>query len=171
MDKKIVYYVIAGAVLILIVGIIIVMNQGGGVVPVPDGGTPVTEAPKSETEVNKDVAKELNLAEGQLPLRITMDDNGQSASLTPGKNITLMLGEDYDWVISSSNSAVLSQRAVDMNDPRVQAVYQVVGGGTAVLSAQGACKSGAICAKPAADFVFNVDGVISENFAPEDLVK
>jgi len=171
MDKKIVYYAVAGAVLVLVVGIIIAINSGGG------KPGPVTEEPaaeqtvKTETEVNKNIAEELNLAAGQLPLRVTIDDNGQSASLTPGKNITLMLGVEYDWTITSSNDMVLAKRSLDIGDSRVQGVYQVVGEGNAILSAQGTCKSGAVCEKPAATFTFNIDGVISENFSPEDLTK
>jgi hypothetical protein len=171
MDKKIVYYVIAGAVLILIIGIIIAVNPGSEKTVTVEEEPPAEQAVKTETEVNRDIAEKLNLAEGQLPLRVTIEDNGQSASLTPGKNITLMLGENYDWTITSSNDMVLAKRSLSVDDSRVQGVYQVVGEGNAILSAEGKCKSGAVCEKPVQTFTFDVDGVISENFSPEDLTK
>lgn len=172
MDKKTMYYVIAGVVLILVIGIIVTMQISNNN-PVPVGpGQPVgNQEIKSETEINKEIATELNLKNGQLPLRVTIDDNGQSASLTPGKNLTLMLGTDYDWTITSSDDKVLAKRSVALDDARVQAVYQVVGEGKAVLSAQGKCKSGANCPAPTAEFTFTIDGLVSENIAPENLVK
>lgn len=169
MEKKIVYYLAAGVALILVVWLIIAMSSKPG--EAPEDVAPVEKAPQSEGAVNREIAEKLNLAEGQLPLRVTMDDNGQSASLTPGKNITLMLGADYDWAVSTSNEMVLAPRSVDAGDARVQGVYQVVGEGGAVLSAQGTCKPGADCAQPTASFVFNVDGVISENFSIEELTQ
>ena len=111
------------------------------------------------------------MAEGQLPLRVTREDNRQTASLTPGKNLTLMLGEEYDWTISSNNDKVLARRNVDVGDVRVQGVYQVIGEGNAVLTANGNCKSGAVCETPSADFTYNVEGIISENFSPEELTR
>lgn len=172
MDKKTIYYIVAGVVLVTVVGIIIMMQNSGNVIPGPDGNPPEAKQPvKSEVEVNKDIAKKLNLSDGELPLRLTMDDNGQSSSLTPGKNIALMLGTDYDWTISTSDDKVLAKRTVALDDARVQAVYQVVGEGAAVLSAQGKCKNKSSCAGAAAQFSFSVEGVISENVLPEDLVK
>lgn len=131
----------------------------------------IDQQARSESDVNRDIAERLNLAEGQLPLRVTMDDNRQSASLTPGKNITLMLGTDYDWTVNSSDEMVLAPRSVDAGDARVQGVYQVVGEGRAVLSAQGNCKAGVVCEQPTVSFIFNVDGVISENSSIEELTK
>jgi len=172
MDKKTMYYVIAGVVLVLVVGIIIAMQGGNNIPATVDNSPLITKQPvKSESEVNKAIAKELNLSEGELPLRITMDDNGQTASLTPGKNLTVMLGAEYDWTISTSDDKVLAKRNMNLNDARVQAVYQLVGEGKAILSAQGKCKSGSQCVAPTANFVLNVEGVISENVAPADLVK
>lgn len=169
MDKKILYYLIAGAALILVVWIIIAMNTANPVVP--DGDILIQQPPKTESEINKEIAQKLNLPEGGLPLRVTMDDNGQSSSLTPGKNLSLMLGENYDWVITSSDENVLAKRSVDIDDDRVQGVYQVVGEGDAILSAQGTCKAGSQCVSPTANFSFNVQCVVSENYTPEDLVK
>ncbi len=170
MDKKVVYYLVAGVALILVVWLIIAMTTQKPELG-PDVEAPVDKAPQSEGAVNREIAEKLNLAEGQLPLRVTMDDNQQSALLTPGKNITLMLGADYDWTVSTSNEMVLAPRSVDADDARVQGVYQVVGEGRAVLSAQGVCKAGAACDQPTLSFVFNVDGVISENFSIEELTQ
>jgi azurin len=172
MDKKTMYYVVAGVVLVLAIGIIIAM-QSGNKAPNPVGQNQPAggKTAESETDLNQEIADKLNLSDGQLPLRVTIDDNGQSLSATPGKNLSLMLGTDYDWTITSSDDGVLAKRAVALDDARVQAVYQVVGEGTAVLSAQGKCKSGAKCAAPTASFVFTVDGLISENIPVENLVK
>ena len=170
MDKKIIYYAIGGLLLILAVWGIIAINSQKKETETPPSITPPVMQ-KSETEVNRDIAQKLELAEGQLPLRVTRDDNRQAASLTPGKNITLMLGEEYGWTISSSNDKVLAPRNVDIDDARVQGVYQVVGEGNAVLTASGNCKSGAVCETPSADFTFTVEGIISENFSPEELTR
>ena len=172
MNKKTLYFAIAAVVLIAVIGIIIAM-QGQKEPPAPiDQIQKTGVAPaKTESELNERIAAKLNLKDGQLPLRVTMDDNGQTLSATPGKNLSLMLGTDYDWTITSSNDNVLAKRTVALDDARVQAVYQVVGEGKAVLSAQGKCKSGAKCAQPTATFKFNVDGLISENVTPEDMVK
>ncbi len=171
MDKKIIYYVIGGLLLILAVWGIIALNSQKEEMEVMPPITLTPAAPKSEMDVNRDVAQKLELGEGQLPLRVTREDNRQTASLTPGKSLTLMLGEEYDWTISSSNDKVLARRNVDVNDARVQGVYQVVGEGNAVLTATGNCKSGAVCETPSADFTFTVEGVISENFSPEELTR
>lgn len=168
MDKKIVYYIIAGVALVLVIWIIVAMNSGK---PTVSEEGPGQEAPKTESEINKEIAQKLNLPEGKLPLRVTMDDNGQSSSLTPGKNISLMLDENYDWTVGSSNENVLAKRTVDVEDARVQGIYQVVGEGDAVLSAQGVCKESAQCEAQTAEFSFGVQCVVSENYEPEDLVK
>jgi hypothetical protein len=170
MDKKIIYYAIGGLLLILAVWGIVAINSQKKETKTPLSITPPV-VQKSETEVNRDIAQKLELAEGQLPLRVTRDDNRQTASLTPGKNITLMLGEEYAWTISSNNDKVLAPRNVDIDDARVQGVYQVVGEGSAVLAARGDCKSGAVCETPSADFTFTVEGIISENFSPEELTR
>jgi len=171
MDKKIIYYAIGGLLLILAVWGIVAINSQKKEAEIVPPMTPPPAVPKSETEVNRDIAQKLELAEGQLPLRVTRDDNRQTASLTPGKNITLMLGEEYAWTISSNNDKVLAPRNVDIDDARVQGVYQVVGEGSAVLAARGDCKSGAVCETPSADFTFTVEGIISENFSPEELTR
>jgi len=171
MDKKIIYYAIGGLLLILAVWGIVAMNSQKKEAETEPPITPPPAAQKSETEVNRDIAQKLELAEGQLPLRVTREDNRQTASLTPGKNLTLMLGEEYDWTISSSNDMVLAPRNVNIDDARVQGVYQVIGEGNAVLTAKGNCKSGAVCETPSADFTYNVEGIISENFSPEELTK
>jgi len=170
MDKKTTYYVLGAVILVVVIGIVIAM-QGGKPVEKPI----VTEKPvvetKTENEVARAVGKDLQLAEGEIPLRITMDDNGQTASLTPGKNLILMLGVDYTWDIKSSDDAVLAKREVTLTDPRSQAVYQLVHSGKAVLSATGTCKSGSTCASPTVSFVFNVEGVITDDVPATDLIK
>jgi azurin len=108
---------------------------------------------------------------GELPYRVTTDDNGQTYSATPGKNLVLMLGTDYNWNIASSDDNILAKRDVKVTDARVQGVYQLVGAGKAVLSATGTCKSQSKCASPTAKFTFNIESVISENETPENLVK
>ena len=172
MNKKTMVYVVAGVVLVVAI-IVIVISQGMKMEPAggPSTQPVVKQSPKSETELNKEIAKKLNLNEGQLPLRVTMDDNNQTASFTPGKNITLMLGTDYEWTLTSSNEQVLSKRSISADDPRVQGIYQVVGEGSSVLSGQGKCKSGVQCAAPTAQFKFTVEGLVSENVKPEDAVK
>lgn len=172
MDKKIAYYVAAGVILVAVVGIVVIMqNSGKRVVTPPVGDETANQPVKSETKLaNEDVAKQLNLQDGELPLRVTLDDNGQTYSATPGKNLVLMLGTDYNWDIVSSDSNVLSRRDVKVGDARVQAVYQVVAAGKAVLKATGTCKNKTGCTAPA-PFNFSVEGVISENETPEDLVK
>lgn len=174
MDKKITYYIIAGVVLVAVIIIVIVMqNPGNKPVVLPgDGKTATPQVTKSETQLtNEDIAKQLNLSAGELPLRVTMDDNGQSYSATPGKNLVLMLGTDYKWDITSSDNNVLAKRDVNVSDGRIQAIYQLVGAGNAVLDATGTCKAKVACASPNATFKFTVEGVISENETPEDLVK
>ena len=169
MDKKTTYYIIGAVVLVVVIGIVIAM-QGK---PADDGATvtpPKTEV-KTETQVAREVGQELSLAEGEIPLRVTMDDNGQSASLTPGKNLLLMLGTDYTWDIKSSDETVLAKRDVKLDDQRAQAVYQIVHPGKAVLSATGTCKSGSTCASQTVSFVFNVEGVITDDMPAADLVK
>jgi hypothetical protein len=173
MDKKTTYYIIAAVVLVAIIGIVIAM-QKPAVNPTPPTTGDKTNTPKTvktEVDVVRDIAKQLNLSDGQMPLRVTMDDNSQSASLTPGKNLALMLGDTYNWQIVSSDEKVLIKKNITVSDARVQAVYQVVGAGNAVLSATGACKTNSKCATPTAAFKFNVEGVVSENVAPADLVK
>jgi len=174
MDKKTTYYIVAAVILVAIIGIIIAMQKPATNTPANPAGGGKTETPKTvktETEVVKDIAKQLNLGEDQLPLRVTMDDNGQSASLTPGKNLALMLGDTYNWQITSSDEKVLAKKDISLSDARVQAVYSVVGSGEAVLSATGSCKTNGGCASPSATFKFNVEGVVSDNVAPADLVK
>ena len=170
MDKKTTYYVIGAVILVVVIGIVIAM-QGGKKTEKPV----VTEQPKTETktenEVAREVGKDLELPEGEIPLRVTMDDNGQTASLTPGKNMVLMLGTDYTWEIKSSDETVLAKRDVKLTDTRSQAVYQIVHSGKAVLSATGTCKSGSTCASPTASFVFNVEGVITDDVPAKDLIK
>lgn len=174
MDKKITYYIVAAVVLVAVIGIIIAMQNSGTTPPVPVGGgvkeTPKTET-KTETDAAKDIAQKMNLNEGQIPLRVTLDDNNQSASLTPGKVLVLMLGTDYDWKIEASDADVLAKREVTAADSRIQAVYQLAKEGKAVLTAAGTCKAKAKCASPTASFKFNVESVVSEVVSPEDLVK
>ena len=170
MDKKTTYYVIGAVILVVVIGIVIAMQSGKKIEkPV------VTDQPKEETktenEVAREVGKDLELPEGEIPLRITMDDNGQTASLTPGKNLVLMLGTDYTWEIKSSDETVLAKRDVKLTDARPQAVYQVVHSGKAVLSATGTCKSGSTCASQTVSFVFNVEGVITDDVPATDLIK
>jgi hypothetical protein len=97
MDKKIAYYVAAGVILVAVVGIVIIMqNSGKPAVTPPVGDETANQPVKSETKLaNEEVAKQLNLQDGELPLRVTLDDNGQTYSATPGKNLVLMLGTDY----------------------------------------------------------------------------
>ena len=173
MDKKTTYYVIAAVVLVAVVGIIVAMNQPSTTVPVPvvnNGNATVHQKAKSEGDIVKDVAKQLNLSAGDLPLRVTMDDNGQTASLTPGKDIVLMLGNNYNWQITSSNEKVLAKKDITLVDAREQAVYQVAGSGNSVLSATGTCKT-KTCTPASETFKFTVEGRVSENVPPSDLVK
>jgi len=169
------YYILAAIVLVVVVVIIIAMQGLTEQPPTlpPTGGESTTpQPPKAETKVvAEDVAKQLNLQESELPLRVTMDDNGQTYSATPGKNIVLMLGDNYDWGIASGDSNVVSKRDVKYTDARVQAVYQVVGEGKTQLTATGTCKKGSQCATPTASFTLKVEGVISENESMENLVK
>lgn len=171
MDKKTTYYIIGAVVLVVVIGIVIMM-QGSKTPEPPVGGkdNPVAET-KTDTQVAREVGKELQLAEGEIPLKVTIDDNGQTAMLTPGKNLVLMLGTEYNWEISSSDETVLARRDVTLNDERSQAVYQIVHSGKAVLSATGNCKSGSTCASPTASFVLNVEGVISDAVPAENLAK
>jgi hypothetical protein len=152
-----------------------VMQEPAPIVISPTGGGTTTVQPaavKSESKLaNEDIAKQLNLKGGELPYRVTIDDNGQTYSATPGKNLVLMLGADYNWNIASSDDNILARRDVKLTDTRVQGVYQLVGAGKAVLSATGTCKSQSGCAAPTAKFNFNIESVISENETPEDLVK
>ena len=169
MDKKITYYIIAAVVLLAVVVIIIAMQISKPLVNPPAiGGSGKTETPKkSETETAKEIGKQLSATD--LPLRVTMDDNGQSASMTPGKSLVLMLGTDYNWEITSSDENVLAKRDVKIDDARVQAVYQIVQAGKAVLSANGVCKTK--CDQKTASFQFNIDAVISDNIPKADLGK
>lgn len=171
MSKKTIYYLVAAVVLVVVVAIIVAMQNQKPANPLNPQTPAQKQAPKTENDLNQKIAEKLNMPENKLPLRVTLDDNGQFYSATPGSNISLMLGTDYEWTISSSDENVLAKRTVDIADARVQGVYQVVGEGNAVLAAQGKCKTGAKCDPASVNFVFNVDGVISENFAPEDLVK
>lgn len=169
MDKKTTYYVIGAVILIVAIGIVIaVQNSGKSNLPVK---TEVPEKAKTQNDVAREVGKELDMAKGEIPLRVTMDDNGQTASLTPGKNMVLMLGEEYNWDIKSSDEAVLAKRDVKLTDSRSQAVYQVAHSGKAVLSASGTCKSGSTCASQTVSFVLNVEGVITDDLPAADLVK
>ena len=163
------YYVIAAVVLVATVGIIIAMQ--GGKAPVtktPVVNAPVTKQPvKSETQAAQDIAKDAGAL--GMPLRITMDDNNQTVSLTPGKALVMMLGTDYNWTITSSDDKVLAKKNITLSDARAQAVYQIVGPGKAVLSAAGACVAKASCTP--ATFKLNIEAVITENSTPEELVK
>jgi len=172
MDKKITYYIIAAIVLVAVIAVIIVMQKPNTVITPEEPKKPTTinnQPVKTESDVIKEVAQKFNLSDGQLPMKITIEDNNQSASLTPGKYLVLMLGADYDWKISSNNEKVLAKRDVAVGDSRVQEVYQVVQAGRALLSATGTCK--AKCTQPTATFSFGVEGVISETVNPNDLVK
>jgi hypothetical protein len=173
MDKKTAYFIIAAVIIIVVIVVIVMMQK-----PTEPGQPPVIETPKpaetkvkTETEVIRDIAKKMNLAEGQLPLRITTEDNGHFFSLTPGKSLVLMLGNDYEWQISSSDEKVLAKRNIDAGDPRVQAIYQVAQAGDAVLSASGTCKNQSVCAGQSQAFTFNVQGIVSEVVPPDNLVK
>jgi hypothetical protein len=170
MDKKTTYYVIGAVVLVVVIGIVIAMQGGKKPEKPQDNGQKPAET-KTETQVTREVGQELSLPEGEIPLRVTMDDNGQTASLTPGKNLVLMLGADYNWDIKSSDETVLAKRDVNLTDERAQAVYQIAHPGKAVLSAAGTCKSGSTCASPTLSFVFNVEGVITDDVPASDLIK
>jgi predicted secreted protein len=168
MDKKVTYYIIAAIVLIATVGIIIAMQNKKQEVETPIVKNPVAVSPvKSETQAAQDIAKEAGAL--GMPLRITMDDNGQTVSLTPGKALVMMLGTDYKWTITSSDDKVVAKKNITLSDARAQAVYQIVGPGKAVLSATGACVGKASCTP--ANFKLNVESVITDNSTPEELVK
>ncbi|MCU0652715.1 MAG: hypothetical protein MUD10_00450 [Candidatus Pacebacteria bacterium] len=173
MDKKVVYYIVAGLVLVATIGVIIAMQKPGNQGPVtpPTGGgetNPATSVQKTEIEVAQDLAKEAGGV--GMPLRITMEDNGQTVSLTPGKNLVLMLGTDYNWTITSSDEAVIAKRNITIGDARVQAVYQAVSGGSAALTASGTCKA-ASCAQPNPEFKLNVEARVTEKMTPTELMK
>ncbi len=170
MDKKTTYYVVGAVILIVVIGIVIAMQSGKKTEP-PVSVVDQPKEVKTETQIAREVGRELQLAEGEIPLRITMDDNGQSAKLTPGKNLVLMLGADYTWDIKSSDETVLAEREVELTDERSQAVYQIVHSGKAVLNATGVCKSGAACAAQTQSFVFNVEGIIADDIPAGDLIK
>ena len=171
MDKKIIYYIIAGVVLVATVAVIIVMQnpKGGKTDDLGANEIVKTNPPvKSETQAVQDLAAKVGGV--GLPLRVTLDDNGQTLSLTPGKNLALMLGADYNWNITSSDNNVLAKRDIKLDDARVQAVYQAVGAGKAVLSATGTCK-GTGCAQKEATFKMNVESLVTDNLSPKDLMK
>lgn len=170
MDKKTTYYVVGAVILIVIIGVVIAMQSGKKSEP-PVVGTDEPKEVKTETQIAREVGQELQLAEGEIPLRITMDDNGQSAKFTPGKNLVLMLGDDYTWDIKSSDETVLAKREVELTDERSQAVYQIVHSGKAVLSATGTCKAGATCTAQTQSFLLNVEGIITDDVPAGDLVK
>ncbi len=170
MDKKIAYYIIAAVIVVVIIIVVVVMQiqPAAPVTTGPAGGEAATktqEPVKSETQAALEVAKQLN-GKG---LRITMDDNGQTVSLTPGNNLILMLGTDYNWTINTSDASVLAKKDITLSDSRMQAVYQVSQAGKAVLSATGDCK--ATCASPTQSFSLNVEAVISDDVPAADLVK
>jgi len=164
MDKKTTYYVIGAVVLVVVIGVVIMMQGDKKPQPQPPvGGNNQPVETKTETEVTREIGRQLSLPEGTIPLRVTMDDNGQTASLTPGKYLVMMLGTEYTWDIKSSDDTVLAKRDIKLGDDRSQAVYQIVHPGKAVLSAAGTCKSGSTCASQTQSFVFNVEGVITDD--------
>lgn len=171
MDKKTTYYVIGAVILIVVIAIVVAMQANNRPQP-PVGGNenPPVET-KTETEVTREIGQQLSLPEGTIPLRVTMDDNGQTAKLTPGKYLVMMLGNDYVWDIKSSDDTVLAKRDVKLDDDRSQAVYQIVHPGKAVLSATGTCKSGSTCAAQTQSFTFNIEGVVTDDVPAGDLVK
>jgi len=126
---------------------------------------------KTETQITREIGQQLGLPEGEIPLRVTLDDNGQTAHLTPGKYLVIMLGNEYNWDIQSSDETVLAKRDIQMNDEKVQAVYQIVHAGKAVLNATGNCKSGTTCATPSQSFTLNIEGDITDDVPASDLVK
>jgi hypothetical protein len=169
MDKKVTYYIIAGVVLVATIGIIIAMQgQKNGPTVIPGGEMPKTEPVKSEMEAVQEIGKTVGGI--GLPLRITLEDNGQTVSLTPGKNIVMMLGTDYNWTITSSDDKVMAKKDIALTDARMQAVYQAVGAGEAVMNATGTCKAGG-CAMPSATFSINVKAVATGSQSAEDLMK
>lgn len=167
MDKKVIYYIIAGVVLIATIWIIIAMQGGSGKPNQGNVPATTTQVAKSEIDAANEAVKETGGV--GLPLRITLDDNGQTISLTPGKNLVLMLGTDYNWTITSNNETVMAKRNVNSTDERIQAVYQASQAGKAVLTASGVCKTKTNCTD--VSFKLNVESVITDNLTQEELMK
>ena len=163
------YYIVAGIVLIVTVGVIIAL-QNSSVTEIED---PIVNKPavakpvKTEIETASDVAK--SMGSTSMPSRITMDDNGQKSSVTSGKILVLMLGTDYNWDIKSSDNKVIAKKDVTLTDARVQAVYQAVQAGSATLTATGTCK--ATCATPTASFKLDLESVVTDNMSADELMK
>ncbi len=88
--------------------------------------------------------------------QITVADDGQTVAMQVGERITVALGEQYRWEVTSSNTAVISRLPQFLMVRGAQGIYEAHKAGQATLQATGTmvCAVGQPC--PALARVFRV---------------
>jgi len=87
---------------------------------------------------------------------ITLADDGQTIAMQVGERITVALGEQYRWEVTSSNTSVISRLPQFLMVRGAQGIYEAHQAGQATLQATGTmvCAAGQPC--PALARVFRV---------------
>ncbi len=87
---------------------------------------------------------------------ITLADDGHTVAMQAGERITVALGEQYRWAVTSSNTAVISRLPQFLMVRGAQGIYEAHRAGQATLQATGTmvCAVGQPC--PALARVFRV---------------
>ena len=86
---------------------------------------------------------------------VTLADDGTTVTLRVGERFLLMLGEEYEWMVTSSDEAVVGRVLNILVVRGAQGVYEARKAGRATLSAVGdpPCrKSQPPCAAPSRNF-------------------
>ena len=117
------------------------------------------EVSSSVAEVSSSVATSTATATpstGPRVAQITLADDGQTVAMQVGQRVTVALGEQYRWEVTSSDTAVISRLPQFAMVRGAQGIYEAHKAGQATLEATGTmvCAAGQPC--PALARVFRV---------------